>query len=170
MQYNKNSLEGVIYGEDQSEFDLDKTISFGDNIQSAHLRTIITGWGHATPADSDGRRCAEWCFRTHDIKINDANRFQHEMKGIGCSANPINNQAGNWSPDRAGWCPGMAVPLRLDNFDENLNDKTLKFEYAFQPWVNDLQTSAQNKHAYYAISTFVVLKSDQEIKPAVVSD
>ena len=170
MQYNKNSLEGVIYGEDQSEFDLDKTISFGENIQSAHLRTIITGWGHATPADSDGRRCAEWCFRTHDIKINDANRFQHEMKGIGCSSNPINNQAGNWSPDRAGWCPGMAVPLRLDNFDENLNGKTLKFEYAFQPWVNDLQTSATNKHAYYAISTFVVLKSDQEISPAVVSD
>ncbi len=24
------------------EFDLDKTISFGENIQSAHLRTIIT--------------------------------------------------------------------------------------------------------------------------------
>ena len=54
--------------------------------------------------------------------------------------------------------------------NENLNGKTLKFEYAFQPWVNDLQTSATNKHAYYAISTFVVLKSDQEISPAVVSD
>ncbi|MDC3179035.1 peptide-N-glycosidase F-related protein [Flavobacteriales bacterium] len=170
IQYNKNSLEGVIYGEDQSEFDLNKTISFGENIQSAYLRTIITGWGHATPADSDGRRCAEWCFRTHDIKINDANRFQHEMKGIGCSANPINNQAGNWSPDRAGWCPGMAVPLRLDNFDENLNGKTLKFEYAFQPWVNDLQTTANNKHAYYAISTFIVLKSNEEISPAVVTN
>ena len=64
----------------------------------------------------------------------------------------------------------MAVPLRLDNFDENLNGKTLKFKYAFQRWVNDLQTTANNKHAYYAISTFVVLKSDQEISPAVVSD
>ena len=43
MQYNKNSLEGVIYGEDQSEFDLDKTISFGDNIQSVSkaIETII---------------------------------------------------------------------------------------------------------------------------------
>ena len=92
------------------------------------------------------------------------------MKGIGCGSNPINNQAGNWSHDRAGWCPGMAVPLRLDNFDENLNGKTLKFKYAFQPWVNDLQTTANNKHAYYAISTFVVLKSNQEISPAVVSD
>ena len=170
MQYNKNSLEGVIYGEDQSEFDLDKTISFGDNIQSAHLRTIITGWGHATPADSNGRRCAEWCFRTHNIKINDANRFLHEMKGIGCSSNPINNQEGNWTPDRAGWCPGMAVPLRLDNFDEDLNGKTVKFKYAFKPWVNDLQTTANNKHAYYAISTYVVLKSNEEISPAVVTN
>ena len=170
MQHNKNSLEGVIYGEDQSKFDLDKTISFGENIQKAHLRTIITGWGHATPADSDGRRCAEWCYRTHDIKINDLNRFQHEMKGIGCSSNPINNQGGNWTPDRAGWCPGMAVPLRLDNFDEDVNGKTLKFEYVFKPWVNDLQTTANNKHAYYAISTFVVLKSNEEINPALVTN
>ena len=60
VQYNKNSLEGVIYGEDQSEFDMTKTITISDEVESAHLRTIITGWGHATPADSDGRRCAEW--------------------------------------------------------------------------------------------------------------
>ena len=170
MQYNRNSLEGVIYGEDQSKFDLDKSISFGENIQSAHLRTIITGWGHATPADDDGRRCAEWCFRTHTIKIDGANKFQHQMRGIGCGSNPINNQGGNWQPDRAGWCPGMAVPLRVDKFSENLNGKTIKFDYNFQPWVNDLKTDASNKHAYYAISTFVVLKSNEEISAAVVSD
>ena len=170
MQYNRNSLEGVIYGEDQSKFDLDKSISFGENIQSAHLRTIITGWGHATPADADGRRCAEWCFRTHTIKIDGANKFQHQMRGIGCGSNPINNQGGNWQPDRAGWCPGMAVPLRVDKFSENLNGKTIKFDYNFQPWVNDLKTDASNKHAYYAISTFVVLKSNEEISAAVVSD
>ena len=170
MQYNRNSLEGVIYGEDQSKFDLDKSISFGENIQSAHLRTIITGWGHATPADADGRRCAEWCFRTHTIKIDGVHKFQHQMKGIGCSSNPINNQGGNWQPDRAGWCPGMAVPLRVDKFSENLNGKTIKFDYSFQPWVNDLKTDASNKHAYYAISTFLVLKSNEEISAAIVSD
>ena len=59
------------------------------------IRTIISGWGHATPADSDGRRCAEWCFRTHNIKIDDVNTFSHYMGPIGCSQNPINNQGGN---------------------------------------------------------------------------
>ena len=48
----------MIYGEDQSEFDMTKTITISDEVESTHLRTIITGWGHATPADSDGRRCA----------------------------------------------------------------------------------------------------------------
>lgn len=44
VQYNKNSLEGVIYGEDQSEFDMTKTITISDEVESTHLRTIITGW------------------------------------------------------------------------------------------------------------------------------
>ena len=39
------------------------------------------------------------------------------MGPIGCGNNPISNQGGNWAPDRAGWCPGMVVPLRLDKFD-----------------------------------------------------
>ena len=170
VQYNKNSLEGVIYGEDQSEFDMTKTITISDEVESTHLRTIITGWGHATPADSDGRRCAEWCFRTHSVKINGASKFQHNMKGIGCGNNPINNQAGNWSPDRAGWCPGMAVPLRIDKFSEDMSNSTFEYDYGFQAWTNNLQTDASNKHAYYAISTFIVLKSNEEISAASVLD
>ena len=60
--------------------------------------------------------------------------------------------------------------LRVDKFSENLNGKTIKFDYNFHPWVNDLKTDASNKHAYYAISTFVVLKSNEEISAAIVSD
>ena len=61
IQFNRNSLSGVPYGGengntqlDEVKFDLKKTITFGSNIKSAHFRTIISGWGHATPADSDG--------------------------------------------------------------------------------------------------------------------
>jgi hypothetical protein len=170
IQYNGNSLQGVIYGEDDSTFDLIKNIQIGDNIESAHLRTIITGWGHATPNDSDGRPCAEWCFRTHNIKINNINTFNHFMGPIGCGSNNVSPQNGNWSPDRAGWCPGMEVPIRIDIFDSNISNTSFEFEYDFQDWINNLQSTASNPHAYYAISTFIILKSNQIIEPAIITD
>ena len=179
LQFNRNSLSGVPYGGengntqlDKEKFDLTKTISFGSNIKSAHFRTIISGWGHATPADSDGRACAEWCFRTHKIKIDNVDKFSHYMGPIGCGNNPISNQGGNWAPDRAGWCPGMVVPLRLDKFDSDVSNTDINFEYYFQPWINNFAGTPgyNNKNAYNAISTFIVLKSDQEIEPATISN
>ena len=177
IQFNRNSLSGVPYGGengntqiDKEKFDLTKTISVGSNIKSAHFRTIISGWGHATPADSDGRACAEWCFRTHKIKIDNVDKFSHYMGPIGCGNNPISNQGGNWAPDRAGWCPGMVVPLRLDKFDSDVSNTDINFEYYFQPWINNFAGTPgyNNKNAYNAISTFIVLKSDQEIEPATI--
>ena len=179
IQFNRNSLSGVPYGGengntqvDEVKFDLKKTITFGPNIKSAHLRTIISGWGHATPADSDGRACAEWCFRTHKIKIDKVNKFSHYMGPLGCGSNPISNQAGNWIPDRAGWCPGMVVPVRIDKFDTDISNSSLNFEYYFQSWTNDFVGTPgyNNKNAYNAISSFIVLKSDQQIEPATISN
>lgn len=179
IQFNRNSLSGVPYGGengntqlDKEKFDLTKTISVGSNIKSAHFRTIISGWGHATPTDSDGRACAEWCFRTHKIKINNVDKFSHYMGPIGCGNNPISNQGGNWAPDRAGWCPGMVVPLRLDKFDSDVSNTDINFEYYFQPWTNNFVGTPgyNNKNAYNAISTFIVLKSDQQIEPATISN
>ena len=178
-RFNRNSLSGVPYGGengntqlDEVKFDLKKSITFGPNIKSAHFRTIISGWGHATPADSDGRACAEWCFRTHKIKIDNVNKFSHYMGPIGCGSNPISNQAGNWIPDRAGWCPGMVVPVRIDKFDTDISNSSLNFEYYFQSWTNDFVGTPgyNNKNAYNAISSFIVLKSDQQIEPATISN
>ena len=179
IQFNGNSLGGVPYGGlngnteiDLDKFDLIKSLQIGNNVESAHLRTIITGWGHATPADSDGRACAEWCFRTHNIKIDNSNLFSHYMGPIGCSQNPINNQGGNWAPDRAGWCPGMTVPVRIDKFGTDLSNKTMNFEYEFENWTNDFigTTGYNNKNAFYAISSFLILKSNSEIERAIILD
>ena len=136
--------------------------------ESAHFRTIITGWGHATPTDPDGRPCAEWCYRTHDIKINNSPTFQHYMGPIGCPSNPINNEQepGNWQPNRAGWCPGMAVPVRTNNIDSSLNGSPFIFEYDFQDWTSN----GAGGNAFYAISTYVIVKSNSEINPAVIQD
>ncbi|WP_435412630.1 choice-of-anchor D domain-containing protein [Psychroserpens mesophilus] len=166
MQYNANSLEGVPYGVTHN-FDLTRNVSIPSNAASTHLRTVISGWGHATPNDSDGRPCAEWCYRTHDVKINGATMFQHNMGPIGCASNPINNQSpGNWTPDRAGWCPGMVVPPRINEFGSTMAGNSFSFEYDYEDWVSNLAGG----DAFYATSTFVVVKSNTPINKPVVTN
>ncbi len=165
LAYDDWSSSGVPYGVAHT-FDLDRTVSIPANAESTHLRTIISGWGHATPNDSDGRGCAEWCYRTHDIKINGANTFQHYLGPLGCASNPVSNQnPGNWMPDRAGWCPGMVIPVRTDQFATSMAGSTFNFEYDYEDWVSN----GGNGDAYYATSTFVVVKSNSVIsKPTVI--
>ncbi len=166
LNLHSNSIAGVPYGVSHN-IDLEKSIQIPSNSENIEFRTIISGWGHATPYDADGRPCAEWCYRTHDIKINGSNTFQHDMGPIGCSANPINNQnPGNWQPNRAGWCPGMAVPVRVNTLEANFSGANISFEYDFEDWVSD----GNGGNAFYAISTYIVIKSNSEISPAVVVD
>ncbi|WP_211357853.1 peptide-N-glycosidase F-related protein [Bizionia gelidisalsuginis] len=167
LSYDDWSSSGVPYGVAHN-FDLDKTVSIPANAESTHLRTIISGWGHATPEDTGtGRGCAEWCYRTHSVKINGANTFDHYMGPMNCAANPVNNQSpGNWSADRAGWCPGMEVPTRLDVFGTSLAGNTFAFEYDYEDWTND----GENGNAYYATSIFVVVKSNTPINAPIVTN
>jgi len=163
LQYNNNSIDGVPYGVAHS-FDLDKSITIPANSESTHLRTTISGWGHAT--GSPGTNCAEWCFKTHDVKINGANTFQHYLGPLGCSSNPISNQSpGNWTPNRAGWCPGMAVPDRIDMLSSSMAGNTFTFEYDYEDWTNNMG----NGNAFYATSTYVVVKSNTPITKPVVN-
>jgi hypothetical protein len=165
LGFHANSIDGVPYGISHS-LDLDKTIQIPNNAESTHLRTLISGWGHATPTDANGRPCAEWCYRTHDVIINGVNRFQHFMGPIGCDTNPIYNQSpGNWMPDRAGWCPGMAVPARSNDLGTSFNGTSFTFEYDFEDWASD----EQGGNAYYATSSYVVVKSNTEISSPIVN-
>lgn len=166
LSLHSNSISGVPYGVAHN-LDLEKSIQIPSDSENIQFRTIISGWGHATPYDADGRPCAEWCFRTHDIKINGSNTFQHNLGPIGCSANPINNQnPGNWQPDRAGWCPGMAVPVRMNSLDTSYSGSTISFEYDFEDWTSD----GNGGNAFYAISTYIIVKSNSEITAPIVTD
>ena len=166
LSLHSNSISGVPYGVTHN-LDLEKSIQIPSDSENIQFRTIISGWGHATPYDADGRPCAEWCFRTHDIKINGSNIFQHNLGPIGCSANPINNQnPGNWQPDRAGWCPGMAVPVRINSLDTSYSGSTISFEYDFEDWTSD----GNGGNAFYALSTYVIVKSNSEITVPIVTD
>ena len=166
LSLHSNSISGVPYGVTHN-LDLEKSIQIPSDSENIQFRTIISGWGHATPYDADGRPCAEWCFRTHDIKINGSYTFQHNLGPLGCSANPINNQnPGNWQPDRAGWCPGMAVPVRMNSLDTSYSGSTISFEYDFEDWTSD----GNGGNAFYAISTYVIVKSNSEITTPIVTD
>ncbi|MBR9757842.1 MAG: peptidase [Algicola sp.] len=165
LGYHINSIDGVPYGVPHS-FDLDKSVSIPANAESTHLRTVISGWGHATPADGS-RPCAEWCYRTHNVLINGSSMFSHYMGPLGCAANPVSNQnPGNWQPDRAGWCPGMAVPARIDAFGSSMAGSAFTFAYDFEDWTND----GNNGGAFYATSTYVVVKSTTPITKPTVTD
>lgn len=169
LNYDAWSTSGVPYGTTHTK-DLTKDISIPADAKEALLRTIISGWGHATPTDIDGRPCAEWCYRTHHIKLDGAEEYSHFMGPLGCDVNVINNQAGNWKPDRAGWCPGMAVPVRTDTLSTDLAGKTFSFEYDYEDWTSDGGATSGNKGAYYATSCFVIVKSDSPILPATIVD
>ncbi|WP_284357706.1 peptide-N-glycosidase F-related protein [Elizabethkingia anophelis] len=105
--------------------------------------------------------------RDGSFSLNNVNTFQHQLGALGCSANPINNQSpGNWSPDRAGWCPGMAVPTRIDVLNHSLIGSTFSYEYKFQNWTNN----GTNGDAFYAISSFVIAKSNTPISAPVVTN
>lgn len=165
LPYHNNSIAGVPYGVNHN-FDLDKSVTIPANAEEIALRTIISGWGHATPNDTDGRGCAEWCFRTHNIKINGSSNYSHDLSPIGCASNPISNQSpGNWMPDRAGWCPGMAVPVRSNTMPNSMAGSTFSFEYEFENWTNN----SGNGDAYYATSTYVIVKSNTAINSPTVN-
>ncbi len=168
LYYAQSSTQGIPYGESSSHI-VDHCIDIPTEVESTSIRTIITGWGHATPTDSDGRPCAEWCFRTHHINIDNTSLFEHNMKGIGCGSNPVQPQAGNWQPDRAGWCPGMQVPVRIDELPNPRAGASFCYKYELEEWTNDMQSTADNKHAYYAISSFVVVKSNSIIEVPLVN-
>jgi hypothetical protein len=169
IMYDAWSTSGVPYGSSHTK-DLTKTIEIPSNSKETVLRTIISGWGHATPADADGRPCAEWCFRTHQIRLDNVPTFDHVMGPLGCADNPVKNQRGNWKPDRAGWCPGMAVPVRIDKLKNPMAGKTFAFEYDYENWITDGGSSSGNNGAYNATSCFVIVKSNTPIQAAIVTD
>jgi hypothetical protein len=67
------------------------------------LRATVTGHGQGNEEN-----CAEFCRKTHTLTAGDESHDWLLWRDD-CADNPIDNQTGNWQPNRAGWCPGDAV-------------------------------------------------------------
>jgi len=164
LDYTNNSQQ-IPYGEElPTGIKLKGDVVIPDNATNTKLRTVVSGWGHATPNDNGGRGCAEWCFRTHTLTIG-GNDLKYSLDPIGCTSNPVSPQNGNWQGDRAGWCPGQEVPIRTNELPTALSGQTVNFDYGFEDWTND----DGNGKAYYSISTYLVVESDTPIEKPVVN-
>ena len=60
----------------------------------------------------------------------------------------------------------MQVPVRTNNLDLSFGGFTISYEYELEDWTSD----GNGGDAYYAISTYIILKSNSEINPAIVND
>lgn len=85
------------------------------------LVALISGHGQ------DEGNCAEWCNHQHEFTVNGGAPHLREFPGQvvdqGCASlvdeGVVPGQWGNWTPGRAGWCPGAPVqPWVVDITDE----------------------------------------------------
>ncbi|MGE0785263.1 MAG: peptide-N-glycosidase F-related protein [Sandaracinaceae bacterium] len=83
------------------------------------LVTIVSGHGQ-TMVDN----CAEWCNHEHAFSVNGASAHTIGFDGMAGTRNGCAEmsgqgvppgQWGNWSPLRAGWCPGLPLPVRRED-------------------------------------------------------
>ena len=101
------------------------------------------------------------------------------MGSLNCGTNPkvVKNQAGNWTGNRAGWCPGMEVPVRTNVLPNPKAGQTFNFNYVLHE--TDWNTSnmaekwrdngVNTQGAYYAVSSYVVVQSNTPITAPVVT-
>jgi hypothetical protein len=104
------------------------------------LVALISGHGQ------DEGNCAEWCNHQHEFTVNGGTPHLREFSGQVVDqrcANAVDEgvvpgQWGNWTPGRAGWCPGLPVqPWVVDITDEvmlgQLNTLDYRGLYASAP-------------------------------------
>ncbi|MEM7160002.1 MAG: peptide-N-glycosidase F-related protein [Myxococcota bacterium] len=96
------------------------------------LVAIISGHGQ------DDGNCAEWCNHQHEFTVNGTDTHLREFPGQviaqrcadAVDEGVVPGQWGNWTPGRAGWCPGQPVqPWRMDITDQVTIDAVNTLDY-----------------------------------------
>ena len=109
---------------------------FAPYTEKANLKIITTGhnWSSGTNGAYNTGNAAEFYEATHNININN-NKVYDQHLWRTCNPNPAGcqPQAGTWTYDRSGWCPGslgMVWDYSLDNY---LSSGNAKIFYEFDP-------------------------------------
>lgn len=149
-----------VYGEPTVSHDLDpQTNTIASNTQNAHMRMTITGHGQGNTENA-----AEFSNKTHEIMVNDALAGTHNLWKDDCGQNSCSNQGGNWTPSRAGWCPGQEVtPFIFDLNDAATPGEALTLDYELEDYVNLLNTGyndGSHTEPHYRIYGYLVEGSE----------
>ena len=107
------------------------TKTFDESIRGVALKSYISGHKHAGPEN-----CCEWTPKNHFLSIDHQVVSQWSV-WKDCGMNPIFPQGGTWAFDRAGWCPGSAVDLKVNELTEFVNtDLSYSLDYSVEPYQN----------------------------------
>lgn len=113
--------------------DLEKmTVPIPSNAQKTMLRIVNTGHGQG-----NSQNAAEFAHQNHIVEVDGIAAFNQDLWYYNCGANPCNNQGGNWTPSRAGWCPGMEViPDDYDLTSMVTPGGWVTLDYVLEPYYN----------------------------------
>jgi len=149
-----------VYGDPDKDYDLEGVnILTDDETVSSHLRMTISGHGQGNTDNA-----AEWSRKQHTVMIDEAPLEIHSLWKSDCEFNTCSGQAGNWMPDRAGWCPGEAVAPYVLNLTEVLPAGFLKsLDYELEEYTNFLNTDyngSTHTEPHYRLHAFLIESSD----------
>ena len=125
--------KGIHYLNNWDETILPQTYTPGANEEMWRLKTRASGHDFG-----QGNNCAEFCYNTHSVKVNDNLKWSWEIMQE-CADNPLYPQGGTWIYDRAGWCPGAEV--RTQDFEltplvAGLDDFSVEYDVTYDPHGN----------------------------------
>lgn len=111
------------------------TISLLDSSKNFKLVTRITGHGHQGNVGNGQIHCCEWANKNHHLLINGQKEIEWDIwQNDKCALNAVMDQGGNWSPPRAGWCPGAPVDdYNFDLTDLIGEDREVRIDYGIEP-------------------------------------
>ena len=125
--------KGVHYLNNWDATILPQTYSPAEGEEMWRLKTRASGHGFG-----QGNNCAEFCYNTHSVKVNDTQQWSWEIMQE-CADNPLYPQGGTWIYDRAGWCPGAPVrteDLELTPLVAGQDSFTVEYDVTYDPHGN----------------------------------
>ena len=110
--------------------------TFSEEVEKANLKITTTGhnWSSGNNGAYNTGNAAEFYEATHNILINDEKVYEQHLWRT-CNPNPAGcqPQAGTWTYNRSGWCPGSLAMVWDYSLDEYIADSTINLFYQLDP-------------------------------------
>ena len=110
--------------------------TFSDEVEKANLKLTTTGhnWSSGNNGAYNTNNAAEFYEGTHNIYVNGEKSFEQHLWRQ-CNPNPAgcSGQAGTWTYNRSGWCPGSLAMVWDYSLDKYIESGKVKLFYELDP-------------------------------------